>query len=379
MRTRCAVALGLSALVGVGAAFAQGPEPVRTHHRETPGSQVGAIGVQGVLTLAFQEDKDRDDQGPGERGPRPPRFEALDQNNDGKISREEFRGPEEVFKRMDANDDGSVSREEFDKASQEFRQKMIERLKGQDKDGDGKISREEFQGPERFFDRLDANKDGSLSKDEIEAGPGGERPREGAGDQPRPEGNEGSRGPRPDPFQEVDKDGDGKITRDEVHAIFDRMDFDKDGALTREEIGGAMLREGIERLRQMDTNKDQKVSREEFRGPEAVFERLDIDNDKAITREDVGRAMVRLGVQWLRRMDTNHDEKISRDEYHGPEELFQRLDADGDNSITRDEVRDAVRRFRERQGRGRDGSDGAPPSDENKNGGDRPEAKSNQK
>ncbi|MDP7033218.1 MAG: sulfatase-like hydrolase/transferase [Planctomycetota bacterium] len=40
-----------------------------------------------------------------------------------------------------------------------------------DKDGDGKISREEFSGPARRFDRLDKNRDGVLSGDEIPSGP----------------------------------------------------------------------------------------------------------------------------------------------------------------------------------------------------------------
>ena len=36
-----------------------------------------------------------------------------------------------------------------------------------DKDGDGKISKQEWPGRAQRFDRLDANKDGYLSKDEL--------------------------------------------------------------------------------------------------------------------------------------------------------------------------------------------------------------------
>jgi len=36
-----------------------------------------------------------------------------------------------------------------------------------DDNGDGKVSREEFTGPERFFDRFDVDKDGFITKEEA--------------------------------------------------------------------------------------------------------------------------------------------------------------------------------------------------------------------
>jgi acetyl esterase/lipase len=40
-------------------------------------------------------------------------------------------------------------------------------LQRQDKNGDGKLSREEFRGPPQMFDRWDSNKDGGLTKEEF--------------------------------------------------------------------------------------------------------------------------------------------------------------------------------------------------------------------
>jgi hypothetical protein len=39
-------------------------------------------------------------------------FERMDFNNDGKLSRMEFRGPPQAFMRLDRNNDGYISRQE---------------------------------------------------------------------------------------------------------------------------------------------------------------------------------------------------------------------------------------------------------------------------
>src|SRR5215468_6743946 len=64
------------------------------------------------------------------------RMKAMDVNNDGVISRDEWKGKPEAFNRIDKN-------------------------------GDGKISRDEWKGNPKRFDRLDANGDGAITKEEI--------------------------------------------------------------------------------------------------------------------------------------------------------------------------------------------------------------------
>ena len=114
------------------------------------------------------------------------KFEEADSNHDGNISQSEWqsarlREASEHFQRMDANRDGKLSRTELDQARSERMGKRQsdraghrERIRALDKDGDQQLSRAEI-GNEMprlaaDFDRLDANRDGKLSREEIRAG-----------------------------------------------------------------------------------------------------------------------------------------------------------------------------------------------------------------
>lgn len=106
-----------------------------------------------------------------------------DTDGDGRVSREEAvaaatERTNKWFDKLDADKDGYVTKEEMAKSRENrraaMREKMDEHFKAVDLNGDGQLSLDEVQAKaprlaERFND-LDKNKDGQLSKDELRAG-----------------------------------------------------------------------------------------------------------------------------------------------------------------------------------------------------------------
>ena len=107
-------------------------------------------------------------------------FSQFDTDKDGRISRTELQeGTTRMFNEADTDKDGFVSKEEMQAHHKAMHGKkagmMRERWKTADKDGDGALSRAEVDAGNmpmlaRDFDKLDKNKDGKLTADEIRTG-----------------------------------------------------------------------------------------------------------------------------------------------------------------------------------------------------------------
>jgi len=106
-----------------------------------------------------------------------------------------------------------------------------DRMKHYDTNKDGKISKEEFTGPERFFRRFDSDGDGFVTKAEVEQ-------RMAVGGR----GGGGARGSRgaDQLAKRIDTDKDGKVSKQEWEAFFDRADENEDGILQPEELRAAL-------------------------------------------------------------------------------------------------------------------------------------------
>lgn len=104
----------------------------------------------------------------------------ADANHDGAISRDEFLArPLEMFARLDANNDGSISaqeqtaarahHEEMRGGRRERGESHREHMRAADADHDHQLSQPEFAAlGDRMFERLDANRDGSITRQEAE-------------------------------------------------------------------------------------------------------------------------------------------------------------------------------------------------------------------
>jgi hypothetical protein len=233
----------------------------------------------------------RGGRGPGGPGGgfgfQPPPFpllEALDADQDGKLSKEEVENAVAALKKLDKDADGKLSKEEIGWPP-EFMGRggpggpgmgfggpgfgpggpggfgggpggnIVERIMSNDKNADGKVTQEELpEAMQRIMPRADANKDGAIDKPEAEAMAAtlGRRGGFGGGPPGAPGGFGG--GPGGNVVERImsnDKNADGKVTQEELpeamQRIMSRADTNKDGAIDKveaEALAKAMSQRG---------------------------------------------------------------------------------------------------------------------------------------
>ena len=248
-------------------------------------------------------DRPRDGEQP--RGDRPRDGERPDRPRDGQTRRPDGlpdagrQAAEQMFRRWDANEDGRLSADEVPAERREMFRRITERLDAVDEkgitleqfsrvamgmmvgppgfgpgappgmpgmavlrvlDGDanGELSKEEIAGAAAALAKLDRNEDGKLSRDELSPGFGGGfpgRPGEGRPDQPRPDGRPDGRPREGRPadgeqirarLKEMDTNGDGKISKEEaqgrIKENFESFDANSDGQIDEAEIRARFVR-----------------------------------------------------------------------------------------------------------------------------------------
>ncbi len=210
------------------------------------------------------------------------RFQGMDKNSDGVITRDEWRGNDRSFRNHDWNGDGRLSGDEIRVGAQRANgwddrdiEASIEReddwsperFRALDHNGDGRLARNEWHAAAELFTRADRNRDNFLSATEFAL----------VGDDDRE-----------DQFGDLDDNRDGRLTRAEWHgstAVFDALDANRDGTLTRAEAVGTEGA-GQDVFTSMDVNNDRAVSRDEWHWNAAAFDRLDINHDSRLSRQE---------------------------------------------------------------------------------------------
>jgi EF hand len=177
-----------------------------------------------------------------------------------------------------------------------------------------------------------------------------------AAQQPRSDGNlyQVQRGERFDDwtlqgFRDLDADGNGRITAAEWsydREDFRRADHNGDGILTQREFlgeaandrdrgptdGGDASATDDARFVDLDANRDDKVSRSEWRSDRITFDRLDENRDGYLTRAEM--AVPAAAAVDFSSLDTDRNGVISRGEWLQSAASFERLDTNRDGRLT---------------------------------------------
>jgi Ca2+-binding EF-hand superfamily protein len=305
---------------------------------------------------------------PGRPGPGGPGFfnpeqlfEQLDQNKDGKLSKDELGERGQRFAQADADSDGEITKEELQTARARLREQAARAFDPEqifarmDQNGDGKLTKEELGERGQWLAPSDANSDGEITLKEVKAG--AERRR-----------GQASGGLNPEQlFGRMDQNTDGKLTKEELGERGQwllQSDANSDGEITKEEYQAALARIRGQAARafnpeqmfaRMDQNGDGKLQKDELRGPRGErFDELDGDKDGAISKEEfqaagplrglLGGAPGGLGrplsvEETFAQFDKDGDGKLAREEL--PErmaEFILRADTSGDGAVTKEEL-----------------------------------------
>jgi Ca2+-binding EF-hand superfamily protein len=170
-----------------------------------------------------------------------------------------------------------------------------------------------------------------------------------------------------DAFKKFDKDGDGKVTKDELpnEKAFERFDKDQDGVITRQEFAGAG-KPGAGQpggqfdalVKAADKNGDGKITKAEA-GDASWFSKLDQNNDGVIDATELEKARKAMsaagGNQFeavLKKADKNGDGKITKAEA-GDAAWFAKLDQNKDDVIDAEELEKARKAMGSNQGDGK--------------------------
>jgi Ca2+-binding EF-hand superfamily protein len=207
-----------------------------------------------------------------------------------------------------------------------------------DKNRDGRITREEWDGNDRTFMNHDWNGDGVLSGNEVR--PGAQRNTELADHNPNV--RERNLNWTQQNFNALDHNRDRRISANEWHfdlATFRRIDADGNDSVSLQEfLGEGVDDDRDETFDDMDWNNDGRVTRSEWHGGTTEFNRLDRNRDGALTRFEVQGAEASFDT-WdqFNNLDFDRNGTLSRAEWHWSNASFSTRDRNRDGVISKQE------------------------------------------
>jgi Ca2+-binding EF-hand superfamily protein len=225
--------------------------------------------------------------------------------------------------------------------AQQSRRGAQMRFQGMDSNRDGRVSRSEWRGSDDSFRQHDWNNDGVLSGEEVQVGAArAVSPDDDYDQAQRPQfRNWTERG-----FANLDRNRDGRVARNEWfydREGFVRADRNGDGGLTREEfLSGDVDSDREDRFDYLDANRNGRIERTEWHASRDAFEWLDRNNDGVLSQtEVVGEPAEQADL--FGGLDANNDDRVTADEWQWSRRSFARQDQNGDGELTRGELTNA--------------------------------------
>lgn len=160
-------------------------------------------------------------------------------------------------------------------------------------------------------------------------------------------------------FVEMDRNGDGAITRAEWRGSdrsFRAHDWNGDGTLSGDEVRVGAAREATEDdydparrpefrnwterdFANLDRNRDGRISRAEWYYDREAFVRADRNGDNWLTKaEFLGNDVDDDREDRFDDLDVNNNGRIERSEWHGSRETFEWMDRNNDGTLSRAEA-----------------------------------------
>ena len=235
----------------------------------------------------------------------------YDKNRDGKITQSEWTGPAVQFVRMDATGDRVLESWEIRLAHLMTPAQISGFVAERDKDKTGGLSTAELPASATAFGNWDGNGDRQISVGELAAAiksmhTADRRPMDAEARRAAAQARAANQRPRQVETRESrirrlwDVDGDGRISRSEFQgsdALWERLDEDGDGFVLPAEITAtqSQVRTSLSsRLGGMDKDGDGRISRAEFPGTDETFRQMDRDGDGYLDDKDHPPEMVEI-------------------------------------------------------------------------------------
>jgi Ca2+-binding EF-hand superfamily protein len=231
---------------------------------------------------------DAEAQGRGRgRGQARMRFEAMDTNRDGAISRNEWQGSLRSFQVHDWNGDGQLSGQEVVIGAQR-------NANWEEADHNPNRLETYVSWTQAGFNNLDHNRDRRITSNEwhhdLETFRRVDRNRDGALDQAEFIGADWD-DDRGDSFDDLDFNNNGRVERSEWHGsveAFNALDRNRDGVLSRfEGVGGQdTTGDTWDQFAGLDYNRNQSITRDEWHWSRAAFDQRDLNRDGMLSRRE---------------------------------------------------------------------------------------------